>query len=212
MRTLRLLLRLLPFALSFSRDHRRFAFWGRPARRSPAFHLRRAERLADVIPTLGPTFVKIGQVFSARPDVVPEPYLTQLSTLTDNVPCVPFSQIERELVAAYGAPVDEVFEAFDRTPMAAGSLGQVYKARYRGQDVVVKVLRPGVEPIVEHDVKFVRMVLRWVERFWSHPQLRGLHVVINAASPTRWTFARRRRTAAPSASGSRRAGRSSSRG
>lgn len=179
MHTLRLLFLLLPFALSFSRDRRRFVFWGRPARRSPDFHLRRAERLADLVPTLGPTFVKIGQVFSARPDVVPEPYLTQLSTLTDNVACVPFPAIERELVAAYGAPVDEVFEAFDRTPLAAGSLGQVYKARYRGEDVVVKVLRPGVEPIVEQDVKFVRMVLRWVERFWSHPQLRGLHVVIN---------------------------------
>lgn len=179
MRTLRLLLRLLPFALSFCRDRRRFVFWGRPARRSSGFHLRRAERLADVVPTLGPTFVKIGQVFSARPDVVPEPYLTSLSTLTDNVPCVPFPLIEKELVAAYGRPVDEVFEAFDRVPLAAGSLGQVYRARYQGQDVVVKVLRPGVEPIVEHDVAFVRMVLRWVERWWKHPQLRGLHVVID---------------------------------
>ena len=179
MRTFSLLFRLLPFALSFARDRRRFLLWGRPARRSPAFHLRRAERLADVIPTLGPTFVKIGQVFSARPDVVPEPYLSQLSTLTDNVPCAPFPLIERELVAAYGRPVDEVFEAFDRTPLAAGSLGQVYRARYQGQDVVVKVLRPGVEPIVEHDVRFVRRVLGIVERRWKHPQLRGLHVVVD---------------------------------
>jgi predicted unusual protein kinase regulating ubiquinone biosynthesis (AarF/ABC1/UbiB family) len=179
MRTLTLLLRLLPFALSFSRDRKRFVFWGRPARRSAGFHLRRAERLADVITVLGPTFVKIGQVLSARPDVVPEPYLGALSTLTDNVKCVAFPEIERELVAAYGGPVDEVFDAFEREPLAAGSLGQVYKARYRGEDVVVKVLRPGVEPIVEHDVVFVRGVLRWVERFWSHPQLRGLHVVID---------------------------------
>jgi predicted unusual protein kinase regulating ubiquinone biosynthesis (AarF/ABC1/UbiB family) len=72
-----------------------------------------------------------------------------------------------------------VFEAFDREPLAAGSLGQVYRARYQGQDVVVKVLRPGVEPIVEKDVAFVRMVLRWVERWWKHPQLRGLHVVVD---------------------------------
>jgi predicted unusual protein kinase regulating ubiquinone biosynthesis (AarF/ABC1/UbiB family) len=148
-------------------------------RRSPDFHVRRAERLADLIPTLGPTFVKIGQVLSARPDVVPEPYLSSFSTLTDNVPCVPFPAIEKELVAAYGAPVDEVFDLFDREPLAAGSLGQVYRARHRGEDVVVKVLRPGVEPIVAHDVAFVRMVLRWVQRFWSHPQLRGLHVVID---------------------------------
>jgi predicted unusual protein kinase regulating ubiquinone biosynthesis (AarF/ABC1/UbiB family) len=179
MRTLRLLFRLLPFALSFARDRRRLLFRGGPVRRTAAFHHARAERLARMIPTLGPTFVKIGQVFSARPDVVPEPYLSALSTLTDRVPCVPFPRIERALVEAYGAPVDGVFEAFDREPLAAGSLGQVYRARYRGEDVVVKVLRPGVEPVVEHDVAFVRMVLGWVERWWKHPQLRGLHVVID---------------------------------
>jgi len=179
MRTLFLLVRLLPFALSFARDRRSFIFWGRPARRGPGFHQRRAERLARTIPTLGPTFVKIGQVFSARPDVVPEPYLSQLSTLTDRVPCVPFPQIEAELVRAYGAPVDLVFERFDREPLAAGSLGQVYRARFDGRDVVVKVLRPGVEAMVRHDVAFVRAVLARVQRWWTHPQLRGLHVVVD---------------------------------
>jgi predicted unusual protein kinase regulating ubiquinone biosynthesis (AarF/ABC1/UbiB family) len=179
MRTLFLLFRLLPFALSFARDRRRALLWGAPARRAAGFHPRRADRLARTIPTLGPTFVKIGQVLSARPDVVPEPYLGALSTLTDRVPCVPFEQIEAELAGAYGAPVDEVFEAFDREPLAAGSLGQVYRARHAGRDVVVKVLRPGVEEIVAHDVRFVRGVLKWVQRRWKHPQLRGLNVVID---------------------------------
>jgi predicted unusual protein kinase regulating ubiquinone biosynthesis (AarF/ABC1/UbiB family) len=179
MRTLFLLFRLLPLALSFARDRRRFIVWGPPARRGPGFHTRRAERLATVIPTLGPTFVKIGQVMSSRPDVVPEPYLGALSVLTDRVPCVPFDRIERELASAYGAPVDEVFEAFDREPLAAGSLGQVYRARHAGRDVVVKVLRPGVEKIVAHDVRFVRRVLAFVQRRWTHPQLRGLNVVID---------------------------------
>ncbi|MFL5539412.1 MAG: ABC1 kinase family protein [Longimicrobiaceae bacterium] len=179
MRTLFLLIRLLPFALSFARDRRRAFLWGAPARRTPAFHARRARRLARAIPTLGPTFVKIGQVFSARPDVVPEPYLGELGGLTDRVPCVPFARIEAELAAAYGAPVDEVFEAFEREPLAAGSLGQVYRARHQGHDVVVKVLRPGVEALVEHDVRFVRRVLALVERRWSHPQLRGVHVALD---------------------------------
>ncbi|SOD03399.1 Predicted unusual protein kinase regulating ubiquinone biosynthesis, AarF/ABC1/UbiB family [bacterium JGI 053] len=179
MRTLFLLIRLLPFALSFGRDWRRWLLWGAPARRAPGFHERRARRLARTIPTLGPTFVKIGQVFSARPDVVPEPYLGALSELTDRVPCVPFPRIEAELVAAYGAPVDEVFEAFEREPLAAGSLGQVYRARYQGQDVVVKVLRPGVEAVVAHDVRFVRRMLALVERRWTHPQLRGVHVALD---------------------------------
>jgi predicted unusual protein kinase regulating ubiquinone biosynthesis (AarF/ABC1/UbiB family) len=102
MRTFFLIFRLLPFALSFARDRRRLLFWGPPARRTEAFHRARAERLAHIIPALGPTFVKIGQVFSARPDVVPEPYLSSLSTLTDRVPAVPFDRIEHELTAAYG--------------------------------------------------------------------------------------------------------------
>ncbi|HEX2091204.1 MAG TPA: AarF/UbiB family protein [Longimicrobiaceae bacterium] len=179
MRTLHLLIRLLPFALSFARDRRRLLFRGAPARRTPAFHERRARRLARTIPALGPTFVKIAQVFSARPDVVPEPYLGALGTLTDRVPAVPFAGIERELVAAYGAPVDRVFEAFDREPLAAGSLGQVYRARCRGEDVVVKVLRPGVEALVEHDTRLLRRVLGWVGRFWAHPQFRGLRVALD---------------------------------
>jgi predicted unusual protein kinase regulating ubiquinone biosynthesis (AarF/ABC1/UbiB family) len=179
MRTLFLFLRLLPFALSFARDRRRWIAWGAPVRRTGAFHARRADRLARTIPVLGPTFVKIGQVFSARPDVVPEPYLGALSTLTDRVPCVPFARIEAELVGAYGGPVDEVFDDFVREPLAAGSLGQVYRARHQGHDVVVKVLRPGVEVLVEHDVRFVRRVLSVVERRWSHPQLRGLRVALD---------------------------------
>ena len=179
MRTLYLLVRCIPFALSFARDRRRWLLWGAPARRGPAFHARRARGIAETVPTLGPTFVKIGQVFAARPDVVPEPYLSALAALTDRVPFEPFPRIEQELVHAYGAPVDEVFEAFEREPIAAGSLGQVYRARYRGEDVAVKVLRPGVEAMVAHDVVFVRRVLSWLERRWRHPQLRGLHVALD---------------------------------
>jgi predicted unusual protein kinase regulating ubiquinone biosynthesis (AarF/ABC1/UbiB family) len=174
MRTLHLLLRLFPLALSFMRDRRRWFIGGAPASRSAGFHQRRAARLARTIPRLGPTFVKIGQVFSARPDVVPPPYLDALASLTDRVPFVPFAAIEEEIITAYGAPVDDVFDAFDREPLAAGSLGQVYRARWHDEDVVVKVLRPGVEALVQHDVRFVRRVLDGVERFWSHPQLRGV--------------------------------------
>jgi predicted unusual protein kinase regulating ubiquinone biosynthesis (AarF/ABC1/UbiB family) len=179
MRTLYLFFQLLPFVFSFARDRRRWGVFGGPARRSAAFHQARAERLARAIPRAGPTFVKIGQVFAARPDVVPEPYLGALGELTDRVPWVDFGEIEGELVSAYGAPVDEVFEEFRREPLAAGSLGQVYRARYGGEDVVVKVLRPGVEALVEHDVRFVRRVLAFVKRRWNHPQLRGIEVALD---------------------------------
>jgi predicted unusual protein kinase regulating ubiquinone biosynthesis (AarF/ABC1/UbiB family) len=179
MRTLKLFLLMLPFAISFARDRRRWLVLCGPAPRSDAFHARRAARLAATVPRLGPAFVKIGQVFSARPDVVPEPYLGALALLTDSVPCAPFHRIEAEIEAAYGGPVDTVFERFDREPLAAGSLGQVYRARLSGEEVVVKVLRPGVEALVEHDVRFVRRLLGGVRRVWTHPQLRGLSVALD---------------------------------
>ena len=98
----------------------------------------------NALVSLGPTFVKLGQVFGSRPDVVPEPYLSVLGRLTDRVPGVPFEEIEHEIVTAYGRMPEEIFESFDRNALASGSLGQVYRARYQGRDVVVKVLRPGV--------------------------------------------------------------------
>jgi predicted unusual protein kinase regulating ubiquinone biosynthesis (AarF/ABC1/UbiB family) len=179
MRALFLFVRILPFALSFGRDRRRWLLLGAGAARTHDFHARRAERLVRMLAAFGPPFIKIGQVFASRPDVVPEPYLDALGTLTDRVPCVPFPQIEQEIVQAYGAPADEVFEAFDREPLASGSLGQVYRARLGGEDVVVKVLRPGVETLVEHDVRFVRRVLAVVRRVWPHRQLRGFGVALD---------------------------------
>jgi len=78
--------RLVPFVLAFLRDRRRFVFFGRPARRTARTHERRAERLTATIAGLGPTFIKLAQVFSARADILPEPYLTTVSRLHDHVP------------------------------------------------------------------------------------------------------------------------------
>ena len=72
-----------------------------------------------------------------------------------------------------------MFETFDRQPLASGSLGQVYRARYEGRDVVVKVLRPEVEQLVESDIRAVRRLLDIVSNFWSNPHLRGFRVVVD---------------------------------
>jgi predicted unusual protein kinase regulating ubiquinone biosynthesis (AarF/ABC1/UbiB family) len=178
MRTLYVLSRVLPFILSFRRDVRRWIVIGRPARRSLAFHKRRAERLVATIAALGPSFVKIAQVFAGRADLLPEPYLSAVSTLTDRVPPVPVEQIERVIHEAYGRSVTDIFTDWSRVPLASASLGQVHRARYLDVDVVVKVLRPNIERTVESDVKASAFILRWAERFFPNPHVLGLRAII----------------------------------
>jgi predicted unusual protein kinase regulating ubiquinone biosynthesis (AarF/ABC1/UbiB family) len=168
--------------MSFRRDFRRWIFWGSPLQRTRTFHETRARALVSAFVSLGPTFVKLAQVFASRPDVVPEPYLSALGTLVDRVPVVPFEQIEREIVAAYGQRPEVFFEEFDREPLASGSLGQVYRARYEGRDVVVKVLRPGVEELVASDIHAVNRILEMISSRWSSSHLRGFRVVVDEFS------------------------------
>ncbi|MEO7368645.1 MAG: AarF/UbiB family protein [Gemmatimonadaceae bacterium] len=177
-----ILRRLLPLGVSFRRDFRRWIFVGAGLERSDEFHERRAQALVRALVSLGPTFVKLAQVFASRPDVVPEPYLSALGTLVDRVPMVPFEKIEREIITAYGKRPEELFESFDREPLASGSLGQVYRARYEGRDVVVKVLRPGVEELVASDIHAVSRILDIISARWSNSHLRGFRVVVDEFS------------------------------
>ncbi|KAK3135879.1 hypothetical protein QOZ80_5BG0424650 [Eleusine coracana subsp. coracana] len=118
----------------------------------------RAVELRTILTRLGPTFVKIGQGLSTRPDLCPPEYLEELSELQDSLPTFPdedaFACIEREL----GFPLDSVYSAISPSPIAAASLGQVYKARlkYSGQLVAVKVQRPGIEDAIGQDFYLLR--------------------------------------------------------
>ena len=172
MHTLRVIFALGPLALSLLRDHRRWLWWGSGAPRSADFHAKRAIRLVDTIVGLGPSFVKIAQVFASRSDLIPEPYLGQLGGLVDQVPSLPFETVERVIVEAYGRGVDELFEAFERTPVAAASLAQVHRACLRGETVAVKVLRPGVEAHVAADIVAARRILQALDRWWGHPHIK----------------------------------------
>ncbi len=178
MHTLYIFSRVLPFILSFRRDVRRWIVIGGPVRRSQAFHARRASALVSTIATLGPSFVKIAQVFAGRADLLPEPYLSAISTLTDRVPPVPVAQIERVIEEAYGRPVREVFQDWNPVPLAAASLGQVHRARYLDVDVVVKVLRPGIEQKVDADVRASSRILEIAERYFPNPHVRGLRAIV----------------------------------
>ncbi|MEO5509725.1 MAG: AarF/ABC1/UbiB kinase family protein, partial [Longimicrobiales bacterium] len=92
-RSFRILFTLTPFVIAFLRDRRRWIFFGPPASRSLKQHQRRAERLTTALAQLGPTFIKLAQVFSARADIIPEPYLSRIARLQDQVPADSFESI-----------------------------------------------------------------------------------------------------------------------
>ena len=120
---------------------------------------------------LGPAFVKLGQLLSVRPDVLPEPYVEEFARLQDEVPPAPFELVKPVIEADLG-PLDGAFESFDRSAVSGASLGQVYDARYGGKDVVVKVNRPGIKDAVALDVKVLKRLVPLVGRFID----RGLRV------------------------------------
>ena len=177
-----ILARLVPLALSFRRDYRRGIRWGGPVARTAAFHDTRAHRVVNALAELGPTFIKLAQIFSTRADLVAEPYLGALSTLTDQVPPVAWPALRAVLERSWGVDPDTVLDALDPIPLAAGSLGQVHRARHRGREVVVKILRPGVEAIVARDIRLGRRIVDWVYRRFPHHHIHGFRVVLDEFS------------------------------
>lgn len=181
-RTFRVFWALTPFVVAFLRDRRRFILLGRGVRRTPEQHQRRAERLTKRIAGLGPTFIKLAQIFSSRADIFPEPYLTEIGTLQDQVPPHSADEILRVIESELGRPTEEVFQDFQREPLAAASLGQVHRARFRGADVVVKVLRPGVEETVALDLDISFRILFWLNLMFPNHHVRALTGVVREFS------------------------------
>src|SRR5690606_29176016 len=127
----------------------------------------RGARLRAALEALGPTFVKLGQILSTRPDIVPEDVVEELSLLQDHVPAVPVDQVIPVVEAELGRPLSEAFASFDPEPLAAASIGQVHRATLPdGTGVAVKVRRPGVEEVVETDLEILQDLARLIEERW----------------------------------------------
>lgn len=137
-----------------------------PARAFPAGGFSRGERIRMALEELGPIFIKFGQMLSTRPDLIPADVAEQLSELQDNV--APFDETlaAATIETALEQKIGTVFKRFDATPMASASVAQVHAAVLQdGSEVVVKVLRPGIEKVIQQDIKLMFSLARLVQRY-----------------------------------------------
>lgn len=141
--------------------------------REPGKHERpRGERLRLALEELGPVFVKLGQALSTRPDVVPADLAVELAKLQDQVPPFPGEQARAIIEKSLGKKIEDVFSEFDQVPMASASVAQVHAARLKPQSsddpgfsVVVKVIRPGITPVIQSDIQLLHTLAELAEKF-----------------------------------------------
>ena len=148
-----------------------------PARLTPPRHAGpRGVRIRQALEDLGPIFVKFGQSVSTRQDLLPPDIGQELTKLQDDVPPFPAEQALAEVERNFGQPAETVFASFDREALAAASIAQVHAARlHSGEDVVVKVLRPRVQQLIEQDIEVMYTIARLAQRWW--PEARRLRPV-----------------------------------
>lgn len=138
---------------------------------SQPVHLRQA------LEELGPTFVKLGQVVSTRPDLLPPRYVQELTRLQDNSPPVPPERIRAMIESEPDSAAEEILAEIDPVPLATGSIGQAHAAVYKGVDVIVKVRRPGVVEEVNRDLEILSELAKLMSTYWpavQHFDLEGL--------------------------------------
>lgn len=175
LRAVTVLLRLLPSVIALRRDRRRWASrkgedGGQDSPIDEDAFRSNARRMLNVLVSLGPVYIKLGQWLSSRADILPHPYLVELAKLQDDVPAAPFEEVKPILEKELG-PLGDTFEEIDKTPISGASLGQVYRAVYGGRQVAVKVRRPGIEEMVRRDLAALKKALPLALRFVD-PNLR----------------------------------------
>lgn len=150
-----------------------------PWNRGRRSHRPRAERIRLALEDLGPIFIKFGQMLSTRRDLLPDDIALELRLLQDRVPPFPAEEARRLIEKAYGRPVTEVFQHFETSPMASASVAQVHAATlWDGSEVVIKVLRPGIEKTIRQDIALMYVLAGLLQRYWKEGRrLRPVEVV-----------------------------------
>jgi predicted unusual protein kinase regulating ubiquinone biosynthesis (AarF/ABC1/UbiB family) len=162
-RCITIALRLAPVIIRFRMDRRE---WVRKEGKgcNIARMRRNAAKAVNTFIKLGPVFIKLGQWLSSRPDLLPQPYLEEFAQLQDDVPPAPFEQVKGIIEAEFNKSIEQLFDHFDPNCISGASIGQVYRAKYNGKDVIVKVLRPNIHYIVERDLMAIRLLLPYAIR------------------------------------------------
>ncbi len=125
----------------------------------------RAERIRMALEELGPTYVKLGQILSSRPDLVAADFIQEFSKLQDKVPPFPFIDAKQIIQSELGSTLESLFDYFDEKPFASASIGQVHRARLKdGEEVAVKVQRPGITKVIEVDLEIMLHLATLMER------------------------------------------------
>lgn len=129
----------------------------------------------EMLEELGPTFVKLGQILSTRPDIIPEAYVEEFEKLQDTAPTLPFDQIRQVIESEFGAPLSSIYLEFCQEPLAAASLAQVHRARLMdGTPVIVKVQRPHIRELVETDIEIMFKRAQFLELHYAKAKVYGL--------------------------------------
>lgn len=125
------------------------------------------QKLRQLLEALGPTFVKVGQILSMRPDILPQEYCDELAKLRTDAEPMPYNEVVATVEEEYGRPLASVFAEFDVRPLGSASVAQVHRARLlTGEDVAVKVQRPGVQKTMASDIDILRQLCRHLKFLW----------------------------------------------
>ncbi|MGI1679223.1 MAG: ubiquinone biosynthesis regulatory protein kinase UbiB [Cellvibrionaceae bacterium] len=139
----------------------------------------RGKRLREALEELGPIFIKLGQLLSTRPDLIPSDMIDELKQLQDQVPPFDSKEFSDIVESAFGESTDSLFKTFDQQPLASASVAQVHCATlHNGSEVVVKVIRPGIERIIEKDIALMQLIAKLVEsRLSNGKRFRPVEVI-----------------------------------
>jgi predicted unusual protein kinase regulating ubiquinone biosynthesis (AarF/ABC1/UbiB family) len=162
-RVAKVILKLLPIVINLRQDRRKWVKHEGKNIDERKFR-KHAKKALKVFIELGPSYIKLGQWLSSRADLLPLPYLEELSKLQDQVPPAEFSKVKPIIESELGR-LENIFESFNTSALLGASLGQVYLAKYNNRDVIIKISRPNIEEVIEYDIYILKKILPLATRF-----------------------------------------------